>query len=50
MSTYSRQTKHPETNEWHKAIWMDDYYVKIRQDMGRYVLEVYTDRLKNKDI
>ena len=26
MSTYLRQTKHPETNEWHKAIWMDDYY------------------------
>ena len=32
------------------ALATTGYYVKIRQDVGRYVLEVYTDRLKNKDI
>ena len=26
MSTYSRQTKHPFTNEWHEATWIDDFY------------------------
>ena len=26
MSTYLRQTKHPITNEWENAIWLDDYY------------------------
>jgi len=28
MSTYSKQTKHPITGEWHKATWIDDYYGK----------------------
>ena len=32
------------------ALATNGYYVKIRQDMGCYVLEVYSDRLKNKDI
>ena len=26
MSTYSKQTKHPVTGEWHEATWIDDYY------------------------
>ena len=26
MSTYLRQTKHPETDEWQVATWMDDFY------------------------
>jgi len=30
MSTYSKQTKHPITGEWHEATWMDDFYGKHR--------------------
>jgi len=26
MSTYSKQTKHPVTGEWHEATWIDDFY------------------------
>jgi len=26
MSTYSKQTKHPITGEWHEATWIDDFY------------------------
>ena len=26
MSTYSKQTKHPITGEWHNATWTDDYF------------------------
>jgi len=26
MSTYLRQTKHPETDEWQVATWADDFY------------------------
>lgn len=26
MSTYTKQTKHPITNEWENALWIDDYY------------------------
>lgn len=28
MSTYSKQTKHPATDEWHEATWIDDFYGK----------------------
>ena len=30
MSTYSKQTKHPVTGEWHEATWMDDFYGRHR--------------------
>ena len=30
MSTYSRQTKHPVTGEWHEATWIDDFYGRHR--------------------
>src|SRR3954463_14986382 len=26
MSTYSRITRHPNTGQWHKATWHDDYF------------------------
>jgi len=26
MSTFSQQTKHPVTGEWHEATWIDDFY------------------------
>ena len=30
MSTFYKQTKHPETNEWDFATWIDDYYGRHR--------------------
>jgi len=30
MSTFSQQTKHPVTGEWHEATWMDDFYGRHR--------------------
>ena len=30
MSTYSKQTKHPVTGEWHEATWIDDFYGRHR--------------------
>ena len=30
MSTYSKQTKHPITGEWHEATWIDDFYGRHR--------------------
>lgn len=26
MSTYSRETKNPDTGEWEIATWIDDYF------------------------
>lgn len=26
MSTYARDTKHPITGEWERAVWLDDYF------------------------
>jgi len=26
MSTYNKETKHPNTGEWHNATWRDDFY------------------------
>lgn len=28
MSTYFRETKHPQTDKWERATWYDDYYGK----------------------
>lgn len=26
MSSYYKLTKHPETGQWERALWMDDYF------------------------
>ena len=52
MSTYSKQTKHPITGEWHEATWIDDFYGRHRYgvqfpDGGTYNPD--TTKLETRD-
>ena len=49
MSTYSKQTKHPVTGEWHEATWIDDFYGRHRYGVQFPDGEMFNDnRISNR--